>query len=683
MAKHYYTSKTNKVSHSDPTKERDSTKRYFGVYTGVVDENVNTEKTGTVAVYISALNDDPCEQVLFDAVYTSQFFGTSPYGNVKSDDITLDDNAVKSYGFWTPPPDVGSIVLIVFGDGLLSKPYIISQTTNGMPFNQMVPGIAGGPSFQGGPFNTPTTEKNQYDPDPIHNGKLRPIYHDFAEAITKQGLINDPIRGATSSSSRRESPSEVLGILTKGPRNDKGDSIGPGHQFIMDDAQNNSNIRLRTGGGTQILMDDTTGSIYVITKNGKAWFELDKNGNINFFGEGSMSIRSKGDFNLRADKNVNIEAGNNVNIKAVGDNDQSGYKGVASQIGALGVPPLGTGGKVNLHSAEDTNIHANSNFLATANSGEMQLSSAGRMTLTSTLGTALQSKGYMTVQADLKVDVLAGGAATLSAGGTTNLFGTTIGLNNPGTPPTPDLIPALSAQQLGGADKPDQSSASPEYNREEANPILNGGQRPEKGPVINTIVGKLITAEPFNGHGQFDPSTEDPSSIEEDKSVDGETLENQIDPTDDTPADADTPEGTKVGKAFQEAKDGVKSVYEDYNSALSDFNAIKNLDLSNLDGIMQMADMLNIAIPPFRIPTTNALSQKVIGQSKILKDLEAQYNQFSLDEFGLPLDLKDSVVAGMKDDISNIVNEVTGGNVEDFKSAADDKTKKILGDTGG
>ena len=36
----------------------------------------------------------------------------------------------------------------------------------------------------------------------------------------------------------------------------------------------------------------------------------------------------------------------------------------------------------------------------------------------------------------------------------------------------------------------------------------------------------------------------------------------------------------------------------------------------------------------------------------------------------------------MKDDISNIVNEVTGGNVEDFKSAATAKTK-ILGDAGG
>ena len=72
----------------------------------------------------------------------------------------------------------------------------------------------------------------------------------------------------------------------------------------------------------------------------------------------------------------------------------------------------------------------------------------------------------------------------------------------------------------------------------------------------------------------------------------------------------------------------------------------------------------------------NALSQKIIGQSKILKDLEARYKQFSLNEFGLPLDLQNNVVAGMKDDISNIVNEVTGGNVEDFKSAATDKTKK-------
>ena len=204
-----------------------------------------------------------------------------------------------------------------------------------------------------------------------------------------------------------------------------------------------------------------------------------------------------------------------------------------------------------------------------------------------------------------------------------------------------------------------------------------------KAVIDAPIVGKLITAEPFSGRGQFDPSTEDPNSIEEDKSVDDETLENQIDPTDDTPADADTPEGTEIGKAFQQGKEGVKGVYEDYNAALSEFNAIKNLDLSSLDSITQMADMLNIAIPPFRIPTTNALTQKIIGQSKILKDLEARMKQFSLDAFGLPVDLQNNVVAGMKDDISNIVNDVTGGNVQDFKSAATSKTKEILGGIGG
>ena len=54
---------------------------------------------------------------------------------------------------------------------------------------------------------------------------------------------------------------------------------------------------------------------------------------------------------------------------------------------------------------------------------------------------------------------------------------------------------------------------------QEPNPIINGGQRPEKGPAVNTIVGKLITAEPYIGHGQYDPSSEDPNSIEEDETV--------------------------------------------------------------------------------------------------------------------------------------------------------------------
>lgn len=675
MPKWFYVLDSMKATYSNPFAQRNSTERFWGIYIGVVDFNKDASRTGKVSVNIPELNKDPTEKNLFECMYTSQFYGASDPNLVRDDDITLDENSLHSYGMWTPPPDVGNTVLVAFGDGLLSKPFIVGHTMP-IPFNNAVPGIAGGPSFQGGPFNTPTVEKNNYDTDTKNNLKLRPIYHDFAETITKQGLINDPLRGATSSSARRETPSEVLGILTKGPRDEKGNSIGPGHQFIMDDNQTNSNIRLRTGGGNQILLDDTTGCIYVINKNGTAWFELDKDGNINIFGEGSMSLRAKGDFNLRADKNINLEAGNDINMKATGDNDAGGYKGISGKLGALGVPPLGTGGNLRFHSAADTSIHANLNTQITANAGDMQLNSAGRLTLTSTIGAAIQSQGFTTVQAAGKVDVLAGGAATVSAGGVTNIFGASIGLNNPGVVPTPDLIPAVPAPQLGGTEKPDQSSAQPEYDRESENPILNGGQRPEKGPSINTIVGKLITAEPYIGHGQYDPSSEDPSSIVEDETVENETLENQVDPTDDTPADADTPEGTKIGKGFAEAKDKfgeVKSVYDEYNATLSNFMSLKDVNLASLEGITKVAETLGIAIPPYRIPTTNSIMQKIIGQSKILTDLEAKLKQFSLDGLGLPLDLQDTIVKGMKSDIGGVINDVTGGKADEFKNAVKSK----------
>ena len=698
MPKNFYVSSDSAVTHGNPIDKKNTSKKYFGIYIGIVDFNTDATRTGKVSVYIAELNRDPSERTLFECMYTSPFYGGSSTSLVKSDDVTQEEKSRRSYGFWTPPPDVGNVVLVAFGDGLLSNPFIIGHTMP-TPYNQMIPGIPGGPSFQGGPFNTPTVEKNNFDPDDKHNGKLRPIFHDFAETITKQGLINDPIRGATSSSARRESPSQVLGILTKGPRDPDGKPLGPGHQFIMDDSESNSNIRLRTGGGNQILLDDSTGSIYVINKNGTAWFELDKNGNINVFGEGSMSLRSKGDFNLRADKNVNIEAGNDVNIKAAGDNDAGGYKGIASKLGGLGIPPLGVGGSVRIHGTEDVSIHANLNSQITANAGELQLSSAGRLTATSTLGVAVQSQGYTTVQATGKLDVLSGGVATVSAGGVLNLFGATIGLNNPGVPPTPDLIPAIPAPQLGGAEKPDQSSSQPEYDREsEGNPIQNGGQRPEKGPSINTIVGKLVTAEPYIGHGQYDPSSDDKESMEEDISAESETLENQIDPTDETPADADTPEGTKIGKGFSDAKDkfgdlkddfdeatsGIKSIYEDYNAVLSDFYALQDLNFASIQGLVGIADKLGIAIPPFRIPTVTTIQQKIIGQSKILTDLEARLNQFSLDGLGLPVDLQDTVVKGMKGDISGAINDATGGKVEDFKNAAKDKVNgAIKGATGG
>ena len=67
-------------------------------------------------------------------------------------------------------------------------------------------------------LSLPTVEKNKRTADINHNDTFRPIQHTLSESIVKQGLALDPIRGAGSSSARRESPSEVFGLLTPGPR---------------------------------------------------------------------------------------------------------------------------------------------------------------------------------------------------------------------------------------------------------------------------------------------------------------------------------------------------------------------------------------------------------------------------------------------------------------------------------
>ena len=91
---------------------------------------------------------------------------------------------------------------------------------------------------------------------------------------------------------------------------------------------------------------------------------------------------------------------------------------------------------------------------------------------------------------------------------------------------------------------------------------------------------------------------------------------------------------------------------------------------------MKVADTLGIAIPPFRIPTANSISQKIIGQSKILSDLEAKMKQFSLDDLGLPLDLENGVIGEMKGEINTVIGDVTGGKADEFKNAAKDIINK-------
>jgi hypothetical protein len=164
--------------------------------------------------------------------------------------------------------------------------------------------------------------------------KLRKPIHPFANTLRNQGLSQDTVRGTTSSSARRESPSAVFGISTPGrvdPARRKV-KLGPldaledipvvrsaGHTFVMDDGDSegdNQLIRLRTSSGHQLLMHDTAGVIYLANAKGTVWMEFSGDGAVDIYAQKGYNIRSGGDINFHAEGDINMYANRNIKIKA-------------------------------------------------------------------------------------------------------------------------------------------------------------------------------------------------------------------------------------------------------------------------------------------------------------------------------------------------------------------------------
>jgi hypothetical protein len=102
------------------------------------------------------------------------------------------------------------------------------------------------------------------------------------------------------------------------------------------DAQGlNQLVRLRTAGGHQITMHDTSGFIYIINKSGTAWLEMDRAGNINIYAAGQFNVaatggiqlQSAGSVKIQGKKGVDISSDNNVNIGGAGGVNLASTKG--------------------------------------------------------------------------------------------------------------------------------------------------------------------------------------------------------------------------------------------------------------------------------------------------------------------------------------------------------------------
>lgn len=386
-------------------------------YNGILDVEIlrpaGNERTGTQVQQVKMISP-------FFGYTAVDFLGEEPDYN----------STQKSYGMWMVPPDVGTIVVVIFINGDPKNGYWLGSVPTG-DMNFMVPGLAATgfvveDSKVTDKERLPVAEFNKKlnEFPMIDSTKLPKPAHPLEEVFNQQGLLEDDIRGLTTSSSRREVPSMVFGISTPGPL-DKQEGA-PRHKlglknkealvatsrlggttFVMDDGDDkfirkktpsegppdylsieqedseqiaeadvtiphNELVRIRTRTGHQILFHNSEDLIYIGNSRGTAWIELSSDGKIDIFSEDSISVRTRQDLNFRADRDVNIEAGRNINLKATADyskeaeTDEAGYDSgriyVESKFN-LNVL-VGKNGKLTVKGGLDINTASNNNFTA-------------------------------------------------------------------------------------------------------------------------------------------------------------------------------------------------------------------------------------------------------------------------------------------------------------------------------
>ena len=400
-----------------------------GPYVGVVKNTIDPLRMGRLGVHIPALSKTegetrsdgaqkiPAESLIW-CQYLSPFYGAKPFRATSKTDPYDYQQSQTAYGMWAIPPDVDTNVLVIFAKGEKGNANAFWIGCIQEPLtNQQVPGLGATVNTvadsQGGDFSQnkediygttilPAGERNKNmfaDGETVESANQwkYPINTDLADQFMRQGLVADQVRGTTTSSARRESPSAVFGINTPGriKPDSRTPNVGldgtplavdraPGHSFVMDDGAadgTNQLTRLRTASGHQLLMHDTEGVVYIANGSGNAWIEMDREGRIDVFsGVGGINMRTQGDFNLHSDANINMHAAGQIRMSATNEIVKSagtymlnlGDKGIfnSSQKGSIrdyardgltsytdGQQLHGAGGQIHLAGAQ---VHFNS-----------------------------------------------------------------------------------------------------------------------------------------------------------------------------------------------------------------------------------------------------------------------------------------------------------------------------------
>lgn len=409
-----------------------------GPYLAKVINLLDSEYMGTLQVQLMKSNTTggPNEEAsnVYSARYLSPFAGQTPrVGITKNDDYRATQ---QSYGFWAVPPDVGTVVLVIFAEGNPNQCYWLGCVQDkyqnfGMPGEAATTYTTEGTPDDLKGKKLPASEYNKLGE---HQGQdpsqfLKPYQKEFTQNLQDQGLLEDEIRGITSSSARREVPSAVFGWSTPGPVDKRpGAPMGRvgtkadntnihrarlgGTSFVMDDGDDkflrkkdassgppeyakvmlgetdgdptlpfNEHVRLRTRTGHQVLLHNTEDLIYIANSKGTAWIELTSDGKIDIFAKDSISLNTEADFNLHALRNITFEAGANIAMKASG-----------SYLGINGKTDVG---RIQLESKNNTNVLVGGTTHITT-SGNLELNTLGANAFTAGSTTDILSGGNHT-----------------------------------------------------------------------------------------------------------------------------------------------------------------------------------------------------------------------------------------------------------------------------------------------
>ncbi len=459
-----------------------------GLYIGFVKDASDIQKNGRLRVWIPEFGAAPTESQNWMIVsYCSPFAGATNVATTSKANFETFEGTQTSYGMWMIPPDIDNQVLVMFINGDPGKGVWIGCLYNQF-MNQMVPGMAADiNSYQYPGKNVPLAEYNKQNTKVTQPDRaFKPYEKTKFKGLGNQGLITDQARGITNSSARRESPSNVFGIITPGPVIDE--TAPPasirrkgGSSFIMDDGVGTEYVQLTTKSGAQIKLDETNGFVYLINRDGTAWVQMDQKGNIDIFGAQSISMRAQYDINIRADRNINFEAGQNIYMKAAKDTKTSSTSftyDVNNVPNAATIPyyqyvgeGLGEGGNIVMQSL--------ANFHKTVKGNEFD-TITGNYDIKVTGNIVVNSTGKLDFKSGAATSMESGAAFNIKAAGAIQAAGTKFDITGPLT--VSDLVQFNGLTLMSGG-----LSA--------AGPVALGGSVDTETPIAPTAAATATVAE--------------------------------------------------------------------------------------------------------------------------------------------------------------------------------------------